>query len=349
MFSEETWREISRCISCGACNEGCPLFHASERKESSGPRSRISIVRAINTKVTQLSINSIEHLYLCGSCAVCNRYCPLNIDIANLMVKIREELIRGGYVPPYSIARMRRNIEVNDHPWDSWDKGKWIQVRKSSRPKKALFFAGCWTTKSQDMANSAYTVAKKVVKEDLGLLESYEPCCGYPLKIAGHIDAYKEVLLRARSKVEEFENIITPCSSCRESLRESGLNSHYLFEIIPENLEVIKHRSGKAAIVGPCKDSFIDKAKNILELAGYDVVDMPDWCCMDCGFSLAYTISPNLMESVASKMMRTASYLGADTIVLIDPFSYYIFSSIGKREKMEVYDIYSIMLDSFGF
>jgi Fe-S oxidoreductase len=346
MLSEGTWREISRCISCGACNEGCSLFHASERKESLGPRSRINIVRAINTKAAQLSINSIEHLYLCGSCTVCNKYCPLNIDIAGLMIRIREELIRAGYVPPYNIARMRRNIEVNDHPWDSWDKGKWIQVRRSARPKKHLFFAGCWTTRSQDMANSAYMVAKKVVKDDLGLLESAEPCCGYPLKIAGHVDAYKEVLMRARSKIEGFEDIVTPCISCKESFKESGLSSHYLLEMVPEDLEAIKRRSGKAALIGSCRDSFTDKARNILKIAGYDVVDLPDWCCMDCGFSLAYTISQDLMKSVASKIMETASDLGADMLVIVDPFSYYLFSSI-EGGKIEIRDIYSILLDSF--
>lgn len=304
------------------------------------------MVRAINTKVAQLSINSIEHLYLCGSCTVCNRYCPLEIDIADLMVRIREELIRAGYVPPYSIARMRRNIEVNDHPWDSWDKGKWVQAGKSSRSRNVLFFAGCWTTRSQDMANSAYTIAKKVVKDDIVSLESSEPCCGYPLKISGHLDAYNEVLMRARSKVEGFKEIVTPCFSCRESLSEAGLSSHHLFEMMPRDLEVVKQRSGKAALIGPCRHA-LDGIRDLLELAGYDVVDLPDWCCMDCGFSLAYTVSRDFMESVALKMMKVASDLGADMVVVVDPFAYYLFSSI--REKTKVQDIYSIMLDSFRF
>jgi hypothetical protein len=52
------------------------------------------------------------------------------------------------------------------------------------------------------------------------------------------------------------------------------------------------------------------------------------------------------MKSVASKIMETASDLGADMLVIVDPFSYYLFSSI-EGGKIEIRDIYSILLDSF--
>ncbi len=90
---ESRYRDILKCINCGACLTFCPVFHVlcSEYGfEHKGTRG--VLLQRYQKEMRTL----FEKAFFCIGCAACREVCPAKIDLPTLIRMLREELHRSG-------------------------------------------------------------------------------------------------------------------------------------------------------------------------------------------------------------------------------------------------------------
>jgi len=91
------YHQVLRCIRCGACLNACPVYrkiggHAYEAVYP-GPIGKLI------TPMLQ-DLETYKHLPQASSlCGACFEACPVRIDIPQLLVRMRYELLKRGYMP----------------------------------------------------------------------------------------------------------------------------------------------------------------------------------------------------------------------------------------------------------
>jgi glycolate oxidase iron-sulfur subunit len=95
------------CIHCGLCLSTCPTYRETGR-ESSSPRGRIYMVRAVAEKRIPLHDVVTEEAYLCLGCRACETACPSGVEFGSMLELVRAEIDREG---------LRRNWATRLERW----------------------------------------------------------------------------------------------------------------------------------------------------------------------------------------------------------------------------------------
>ena len=87
------YRDVLKCINCGACLSVCPVFHVLGRKygfEHKGTRGMI--LQRFQKAEKQL----FDVAFYCTGCALCREVCPAGVDLPELVRRLRAELHARG-------------------------------------------------------------------------------------------------------------------------------------------------------------------------------------------------------------------------------------------------------------
>jgi len=86
---------LGRCISCGFCLPACPTY-ALTGVETSSPRGRINLMRALETGVLPDDDPTIhEEASFCLGCRACEPVCPAGVQYGELLEEWRDHLWNG--------------------------------------------------------------------------------------------------------------------------------------------------------------------------------------------------------------------------------------------------------------
>jgi glycolate oxidase iron-sulfur subunit len=86
---------LDRCISCGFCLPACPTY-ALTGVETSSPRGRINLMRALETGVLADDDPTVlEESSFCLGCRACEPVCPAGVQYGALLEEWRDHLWKG--------------------------------------------------------------------------------------------------------------------------------------------------------------------------------------------------------------------------------------------------------------
>jgi glycolate oxidase iron-sulfur subunit len=86
---------LDRCISCGFCLPACPTY-ALTGVETSSPRGRINLMRALETGVLPDDDPTVqEESSFCLGCRACEPVCPAGVQYGELVEEWRDHLWNG--------------------------------------------------------------------------------------------------------------------------------------------------------------------------------------------------------------------------------------------------------------
>jgi glycolate oxidase iron-sulfur subunit len=235
------YRELSKCVRCGACKALCPTY-LSALNETMGARGRIAMLGELRKKRFLPTKRLSERIFSCILCEACRELCPTGINIPEIIYHGRTEL-RGSYIwgrllgmvlkfslsrmdtvffilrglqklfyqPLYRKGRLRYFPMIVSKPFKNN-----FQVYKSIKKiNRIALFVGC-------NINYLYPHLGKALL-DILLAKGYEVvvvkgevCCGAPMRSLG---LEQEASLLAKKNVELFkkmrvEAILSMCPTC---------------------------------------------------------------------------------------------------------------------------------------
>jgi glycolate oxidase iron-sulfur subunit len=90
---------LAQCISCGFCLPACPTY-ALSKDEKSSPRGRITLMRALETRVLAEDDPTLrEESSFCLGCRACEPVCPAGVQYGALLEEWRDHQWSGRRQP----------------------------------------------------------------------------------------------------------------------------------------------------------------------------------------------------------------------------------------------------------
>ena len=83
-----SYEELQGCIRCGRCLPVCPTYQQTQL-EMFSPRGRLSLLRAVEDALLDITPGIEQHLYHCLDCRACNTVCPPGVHIGELILRGR--------------------------------------------------------------------------------------------------------------------------------------------------------------------------------------------------------------------------------------------------------------------
>ncbi len=183
---------IHRCFRCGYCKfpenwmdvNNCPPY-ARFRMEPYSCGGRLWLTRAWLNDAIDWSEHLAEILYSCTTCRNCEIKCPLsfNVDIVNMVVAAREEMVEQGKVPP-AVKKFLENIDLHGNPYGNarskrgaWTEGTGIEPYDG---QEYLYYVGCTGSYDTRAQHSSRTLGALLgmAGVSFGVLGSEENCDG---------------------------------------------------------------------------------------------------------------------------------------------------------------------------
>ncbi|MCX6709595.1 MAG: LUD domain-containing protein [Candidatus Woesearchaeota archaeon] len=108
------FKELLYCINCGACLNFCPVYHnLSDRYGSKYSGAKGVLFSLFDEGLKESYENGA---FFCTMCRNCSENCPSEIDLPEMMKKLRGKLAEKGIEPP-DIREMLSNIEKFGNPF----------------------------------------------------------------------------------------------------------------------------------------------------------------------------------------------------------------------------------------
>lgn len=127
---ESEFKEVLRCIRCGACLNTCPAYRQI------GGHGYGSIYPGPIGSVISPLLGGYEDFkelpYACSLCTACNSVCPVKIPLAQLILKHREHIAQNGMTPAVERLSIFGFNFANSHP-TVWKVGVNVGAKVASK------------------------------------------------------------------------------------------------------------------------------------------------------------------------------------------------------------------------
>ncbi len=272
-----SYNDISLCVQCGRCKASCPTYTESST-ETLGARGRAAIIRKFNQGEIIASNRLYKSVFSCILCEACNKICPLHIDIADAVYKIRKNIrnfdkktILFNYFTRFAFKnhsttfRIFKTLKIISdipkidrlYPFRYFKKmdiavagspfrGKASVFRAQNPRGRIAVFTGCVVNCINPSYGRSLVNILNGLRFDV-ILPQGEVCCGAPLLELG---LEEDAVKLAERNIETFKNlnveaVISLCPTCTHFIK--NIYGRYRGDCIDNALDILQFLTAKAS------------------------------------------------------------------------------------------------------
>jgi glycolate oxidase len=355
----EVDNEIVACIQCGFCRLGCPTYAATDL-EGLNARGRVTYAFSLLTGRTQPSAEMGQRFYQCMLCLHCKFTCPAQVNVAAIVQKARERLVREGYLPKVFKKSMSDMIDLGNPFGQPREKrvDSYPEYNSAKPQADTLLHLGCSASYNDVKIIPSVMTILEAASVDYATLGDQESCCGYLAYLIGDMatfDAVAKATL-ALFKQAGAKTVLTTCAGCHKTFADvyphHGYQNGYVAEHVVILLERLvnegrlKFAEGeplKVAYHDPCDLGrhlgIYEPPRNVIKaLPGVELLEFAAnralaKCCGGGGGVKAF--DNHLAGDIALTRVKAAIALGADALVSACPSCKNSLNQAAARARKE--------------
>ena len=226
-YLKEWGDDLHRCIRCGYCFEGCPVYRELDW-EVDGARGKMVIAYGLMVGDLEASAYVAEKLFQCTFCRDCVERCSAQVSVPDILAAARADLWSSGF--GYDSHKVLLNKVTAS--------GNIFDQKLAPPPFKGeqAVLLGCRLLGRFGDAEKYLHLLKKLGVEPKTF---DEVCCGMPYGVLGDKQGFQNQQKTFRETIpNKDEAIICACTTCVFFLRKKypELKARYIVE------EIILHQ-----------------------------------------------------------------------------------------------------------
>jgi len=323
-------KEMLTCTFCGFCKSVCPYFEDNQW-DPSVARGKVILAYGLARREIPADESVVQRLYQCTTCKDCERRCPSNIKVVDIVESARADLVEAGCVLP-AHKKIIDNIKATKNPYGETGK---VDLGIPIKKAEIGYFVGCTARyRLPEIARHTISILHKL-NVDFTLVE--EVCCGSTLQRIGAKEKDIVRLMKANVaavKKQGVKKLLFTCSGCLRMFKEQypkhvemGFEAEHLVQFLAKQNLKLKPFPKRVVYHDPCHLGrhlkIYDEPRKVLQMIPeIKLVEFAETketarCCGGGGGVRA--ADPDAAQRIASRRVESASDI-ADLIVSACPF-----------------------------
>ena len=370
MRADPDFRDALTCIRCGACSNACPPFMAVSGHQFGGHIYNGPIGLVLTPFHHGLDDADLANT-LCAQCNACEEICPVGIPLPRQILEhrrhgrksLRKRALLGVWKRPEVADRLLRTAAPFSGLVPGAPRLATKPYRDQVRPsavdgEPVTIFASCLVDRVRPQAALALERIATAAGFKVGFPKT-QWCCGL---IAANAGDFKGGADLCRSLAESLRDskglVVTPSASCfgaftldagdwgaqvdaelRSRFRDSTRFALQLLEANPKLVDP-ERMSPKVAYHDSCQSlrqlGLKAEPRRLLELAGYEVVDLPD-IANCCGFGGTFSVEwPRVADRLAQWKLDAIAKTGCVVVASDNPGCLMHIEAAARRRGQEL-------------
>ena len=323
-------KEMLTCTLCGFCKSVCPYFEDNQW-DPSVARGKVILAYGLSRGEIPADDSVVERLAQCTTCKDCERRCPSNIQVVEIVEAARADLAEAGRSHP-AHKRIAKNIKKTKNPYGEVGK---VDLGADIKQAEIGYFVGCTARyRMPEVAKHTISILRKL-GVDFTLVD--EVCCGSTLKRTGQDERLGEQLMKANVEAVKrlgIKKLLFTCAGCLKMFREEypkhmkvDFETEHLVEFLAKKDLRLRPLKRKVTYHDPCHigrhmkiyDAPRKLIKMIPEATFVEMKENKDLARCCGGGGGVRSADPAAAQRIASRRVKSASEV-ADLLVTSCPF-----------------------------
>jgi L-lactate dehydrogenase complex protein LldF len=369
MLADPVFRDAMTCIRCGACSNACPAFMAVGGHQFghiyTGPIGLV--LTPFHHGADQVDLPNT----LCTQCNACQEICPVDIPLPRQILEHRrtgrKSLRKKALLEVWTRPELADRLLRAGAPFSGLVPGTPRLARVPYRDRVSpstgdgeplTIFASCMVDRMLPQA----AVALRQIADKAGYKVGFPKgqwCCGLIAANAGDFKSGADLCSNLVESLGDSKGpVVTPSASCfgaftidaadwgfqvPEELRSRFRDStRFALELLTQDPGLVdaEQMSLKVAYHDSCQTlrqlGLKSEPRRLLELAGYEVVDIPD-IANCCGFGGTFSLDwPGVAGRLADWKLDAISKTGCTVVASDNPGCLIHIATAARRRGMDL-------------
>jgi heterodisulfide reductase subunit D len=354
--------EFDQCIKCGLCLATCPVGKELFLEKYT-PRGKIQLAKRYAAGDLDISEHYRDIFAKCLLCGACSVTCPSGVKLTDVLVGMREEIVRKGGIHPNvepAVQSLLVNHNISDE--DNSERGEWRDDIKElpdhmyeKERAEVVYFVGCISSFFPMVQSIPQNMVRILGAADVDftILAGEEWCCGFPLIGAGVPEKMGELIEHNIEQVKGLgaRKMVFSCPSCYRTWKEYYNTDLELFHstqfiqrLIKEEAVSLGELNETVTYHDPCdlgrNGGVFDAPREVIEsIPGLTLVELENnraqSICCGGGGNLEMADS-GLSGSIARNKLAEIERTGAKTLVTSCQQCIRTIKGKVRREKVDL-------------